>query len=197
MATNRCPILKRCKTFGISPAVVGISKETKRNRKQRGRKQSEYSQQLNEKQKVKFIYNVLEKQFRRYYDKAERAEGITGENLLTLLELRLDNVVYRLGLANTRREARQLVNHGHFLVNGKKVDIPSYSVKVGDTIAVNEKSTKSPKFKMLQEQRGNALLPQWLSRAKDAFEGKVAAKPQRSDIDFEVEEHLIVEYYSK
>ncbi len=197
MATNRCPIVKRCKTLGISPAVVGVHKETRRNPKQSRRKQSEYSLQLNEKQKVKFVYNVLEKQFRKYYAKAEKADGITGEVLLELLELRLDNTVYRLGFASTRREARQLVNHGHFTVNGSKVDIPSYAVKAGDVIAVCEKSTQSAKFKMLQETKGDTLLPSWLSRAKGAFEGKVVARPQRTDIDFEVEEHLIVELYSK
>ena len=197
MATNRCPIVKRCKTLGISPAVMGVHKETKRNQKPNRRKQSEYSLQLTEKQKVKFVYGVLEKQFRKYYAKAERADGITGEVLLELLELRLDNVIYRLGFANTRREARQLANHGHFMVNGHKVDIPSYSVKVNDIITVREKSLVIPKFKSLMEQRGDSITPAWLSREKNTFVGKVIAKPQRSDIDFEVVEHLIVELYSK
>lgn len=197
MATNRDPIVKRCKTLGISPAVLGVHKDTKRNPKNTRRKQSEYSLQLNEKQKVKFIYGVLEKQFRKYYDKATKAPGITGEVLLELLEQRLDNVVYRLGFANTRREARQLVNHGHFAVNGHKVDIPSFSVKVGDAITVTEKSAGTVKFKSLLEQRGDAITPAWLSREKNTFVGKIIAKPQRSDIDYEVEEHLIVELYSK
>ena len=198
MATNRCPIVKRCKTLGISPAVMGVrKKESTRNQKPNRRKQSEYSLQLTEKQKVKFVYGVLEKQFRKYYAKAEKADGITGEVLLEMLELRLDNVIYRLGFANTRREARQLVNHGHFMVNGHKVDIASYSVKVNDTLTVREKSVQIPKFKTLMEEKGDAITPAWLSREKNTFVGKVVARPQRSDIDFEVVEHLIVELYSK
>ena len=175
MAKNTQPILKRCKTLGISPAVMGISKETKRQPKQSRRKQSEYAMQLNEKQKVKFIYGVLETPFRNYYKKAEKTEGKTGEILLQLLERRLDNVVFRLGFAKTRREARQLTNHGHFTVNGKKVNIPSYLV----------------------EELGATATPKWLEKEKDSFEGKVVAMPQRDDIDFEVAEHLIVELYSK
>ena len=197
MAKNTQPILKRCKTLGISPAVMGISKETKRQPKQSRRKQSEYAMQLNEKQKVKFIYGVLETPFRNYYEKAEKADGKTGEILLQLLERRLDNVVYRLGFAKTRREARQLTNHGHFTVNGKKVNIPSYLVKPGDVIAVCEKSRSSAKFKALVEELGATATPKWLEKEKDSFEGKVAAMPQRDDIDFEVAEHLIVELYSK
>ena len=197
MAKNTHPILKRCKTLGISPAVMGISKETKRQPKQSRRKQSEYAMQLNEKQKVKFIYGVLETPFRNYYEKAEKADGKTGEILLQLLERRLDNVVFRLGFAKTRREARQLTNHGHFTVNGKKVNIPSYLVKPGDVIAVCEKSRSSAKFKALVEELGATATPKWLEKEKDSFEGKVAAMPQRDDIDFEVAEHLIVELYSK
>ena len=197
MAKNTQPILKRCKTLGISPAVMGISKETKRQPKQSRRKQSEYAMQLNEKQKVKFIYGVLETPFRNYYKKAEKTEGKTGEILLQLLERRLDNVVFRLGFAKTRREARQLTNHGHFTVNGKKVNIPSYLVKPGDVIAVCEKSRSSAKFKALVEELGATATPKWLEKEKDSFEGKVAAMPQRDDIDFEVAEHLIVELYSK
>ena len=197
MAKNTQPILKRCKTLGISPAVMGISKETKRQPKQSRRKQSEYAMQLNEKQKVKFIYGVLETPFRNYYEKAEKADGKTGEILLQLLERRLDNVVFRLGFAKTRREARQLTNHGHFTVNGKKVNIPSYLVKPGDVIAVCEKSRSSEKFKALVEELGATATPKWLEKEKDSFEGKVAAMPQRDDIDFEVAEHLIVELYSK
>ena len=197
MAKNTQPILKRCKTLGISPAVMGISKETKRQPKQSRRKQSEYAMQLNEKQKVKFIYGVLETPFRNYYEKAEKVDGKTGEILLQLLERRLDNVVFRLGFAKTRREARQLTNHGHFTVNGKKVNIPSYLVKPGDVIAVCEKSRSSAKFKALVEELGATATPKWLEKEKDSFEGKVAAMPQRDDIDFEVAEHLIVELYSK
>lgn len=197
MAKNTQPILKRCKTLGISPAVLGVSKETKRNPKQSRRKQSEYALQLNEKQKVKFIYGVLETPFRRYYEKAEKMEGKTGEMLLQQLERRLDNVVFRLGFAKTRREARQLTSHGHFTVNGQKVNIPSYLIKPGDVVAVCEKSRSSTKFKALIEELGSASTPKWLEREKDSFEGKVVALPQRDDIDYEVAEHLIVELYSK
>ena len=197
MAKNTQPILKRCKTLGISPAVLGVNKETNRHPKQSRRKQSEYAMQLTEKQKVKFIYGVLEKQFRTYYKKAEKMEGKAGENLLILLETRLDNVVYRLGFAKTRREARQLTSHGHFTVNGQKVDIASYRVKPGDVIAVREKSRSSAKFKALVEELGATATPKWLEKEKDSFEGKVIAMPQRDDIDYEVAEHLIVELYSK
>lgn len=197
MAKNTQPILKRCKALGISPAVMGINKETKRQPKQSRRKQSEYAMQLNEKQKVKFVYGVLETPFRNYYEKAEKTEGKTGEVLLQLLERRLDNVVFRLGFAKTRREARQLTNHGHFTVNGKKVNIPSYLVKPGDVIGVCEKSRSSAKFKALVEELGATACPKWLEKEKDSFEGKVVAMPQRDDIDFEVAEHLIVELYSK
>ncbi len=197
MATNKQPVLKRCKTLGISPAVMGVYKETRRNPKQSRKKQSEYGLQLNEKQKVKFIYGVLEKQFYKYYEKAAKANGITGELLLSYLERRFDNVVFRLGFAKTRREARQLVGHGHFTINGVKVDIPSYLVKPGEVIAVSEKSRKSEKFKMLMEQKHAHTTPKWIEKEKEAFEGKIVAIPQRDDIDFEVEEHLIVELYSK
>lgn len=197
MAKNTQPVLKRCKTLGISPAVMGYAKNTNRNPKQMRRKQSEYGLQLAEKQKVKFIYGVLEKQFRKYYEKAEQKQGITGEILLQELERRLDNVVFRMGYANTRREARQLANHGHFTVNGKRVDIPSYQVKPGDVVAVCEKSRSSAKFKALIEQNGGKTCPKWIEKAKDSFEGKIIAMPMRDDIDFEVAEHLIVELYSK
>ncbi len=197
MAKNTQPILKRCKALGISPAVMGVNKETKRQPKQSRRKQSEYAMQLNEKQKVKFVYGVLETPFRNYYEKAEKTEGKTGEVLLQLLERRLDNVVFRLGFAKTRREARQLTNHGHFTVNGKKVNIPSYLVKPGDVIGVCEKSRSSAKFKALVEELGATACPKWLEKEKDSFEGKVVAMPQRDDIDFDVAEHLIVELYSK
>ena len=197
MAKNTQPVLKRCKTLGLSPAVLGYSKSTKRQPKQSRRKQSEYGMQLNEKQKVKFIYGVLEKQFHAYYEKAERKQGITGEILLQELERRLDNVVFRMGFGNTRREARQLVNHGHFTVNGKRVNIPSFQVKPGDVVAVCEKSRTTTKFKSLLEENGKKACPKWIEKANDAFEGKVAAMPARDDIDYEVAEHLIVELYSK
>ena len=197
MAKNTQPVLKRCKTLGLSPAVLGYSKSTKRQPKQTRRKQSEYGMQLNEKQKVKFIYGVLEKQFHAYYEKAERKQGITGEILLQELERRLDNVVFRMGFANTRREARQLVNHGHFTVNGKRVNIPSFQVKPGDVVAVCEKSRTTTKFKSLLEENGKKACPKWIDKAKDSFEGKIVAMPARDDIDYEVAEHLIVELYSK
>ena len=197
MAKNTQPVLKRCKTLGLSPAVLGYSKSTKRQPKQSRRKQSEYGMQLNEKQKVKFIYGVLEKQFHAYYEKAERKQGITGEILLQELERRLDNVVFRMGFANTRREARQLVNHAHFTVNGKRVNIPSYQVKPGDVVAVSEKSRSTTKFKSLLEENGKKACPKWIEKANDSFEGKIVAMPARDDIDYDVAEHLIVQLYSK
>ena len=197
MAKNTQPVLKRCKTLGLSPAVLGYSKSTKRQPKQSRRKQSEYGMQLNEKQKVKFIYGVLEKQFHAYYEKAERKQGITGEIMLQELERRLDNVVFRMGFANTRREARQLVNHAHFTVNGKRVNIPSYQVKPGDVVAVSEKSRSTTKFKSLLEENGKKACPKWIEKANDSFEGKIVAMPARDDIDYDVAEHLIVELYSK
>lgn len=197
MAKNTQPVLKRCKTLGLSPAVLGYSKSTKRQPKQSRRKQSEYGMQLNEKQKVKFIYGVLEKQFHAYYEKAERKQGITGEILLQELERRLDNVVFRMGFANTRREARQLVNHAHFTVNGKRVNIPSYQVKPGDVVAVSEKSRSTTKFKSLLEENGKKACPKWIEKANDSFEDKIVAMPARDDIDYDVAEHLIVELYSK
>ena len=197
MAKNTQPVLKRCKTLGLSPAVLGYSKSTKRQPKQSRRKQSEYGMQLNEKQKVKFIYGVLEKQFHAYYEKAERKQGITGEILLQELERRLDNVVSRMGFANPRREARQLVNHAHFTVNGKRVNIPSYQVKPGDVVAVSEKSRSTTKFKSLLEENGKKACPKWIEKANDSFEGKIVAMPARDNIDYDVAEHLIVELYSK
>ena len=199
MAKNMQPYLKRCRTLGISPAVMGVNKESNRNPgPQRRPKKSEYALQLTEKQKVKFVYGVLEKQFRAYYEKAARMKGNTGDELMTLLERRLDNVVFRLGLAATRREARQLVNHGHFTVNGKKVDIPSYQVKAGDVVEVAEGSRSSEVFKRLVGQDAPIfLLPAWLEREKNALKGTVTRLPAREDIDIPVEEHLIVELYSK
>ena len=198
MAKNTQPVLKRCRTLGVSPAVMGYNKSSNKNPGgQRRTKKSEYGLQLQEKQKVQFVYGILEKQFRMYYDKAERAGGNTGENLLILIERRLDNVVYRLGYASTRREARQLVNHGHFTVNGKRVNIPSYLVKVGDVIAVSEKSQSCTRFKTMKEADAFVAAPKWLDRDKNNLQGTVAAMPARDDIDFEIEEHLIVELYSK
>ena len=200
MAKNMQPIAKRCKALGISPAAMGYDKKTT-NRKPKAnvrRKQSEYATQLKEKQKVKFVYGILEKQFHSYYEKAIRMPGETGENLLILVERRLDNVVYRLGFAMTRREARQLVNHGHFTVNGRKVNIPSYLVKVGDVIEVKESSRQSVKFKrFVGEDAIIVNVPQWLSKEKNSLSGTVTKLPAREDIDLPIEEHLIVELYSK
>lgn len=200
MARNMQPIAKRCKALNLSPAAMGYAKKnTNRNPKgQMRKKQSEYALQLTEKQKVKFVYGIMEKQFHMYYEKASRMPGKTGENLLTLIERRLDNVVYRLGFATTRRDARQLVTHGHFTVNGKKVDIPSYLVKVGDVIEVKASSRSSVKFsKLTGEDAPLVTVPQWLEREKNALKGTVVQMPVREDIDLPVEEHLIVELYSK
>ena len=197
MARNIQPVLKRCRTLGIEPGVLGIDKSSNKNPRQSRKKQSEYGIQLNEKQKVKFIYGILEKQFRHYYELAAKKNGVTGEMLLQLLESRLDNVVYRLGLANTRREARQLVNHGHITVNGSKVDIPSYLVKPGDVIAVREKSKNSVRIKEIVETNAKRVIPAWLDMNRDTLTGKVLRLSEREDIDYDVEEHLIVELYSK
>ena len=200
MAKNMQPIAKRCRALGISPSVMGYAKkESNRNPGgQMRRKKSEYALQLIEKQKDKFVYGVMEKQFHGYFEMATRQEGQPGENLLGILESRLDNVVYRLGFAMTRREARQLVNHGHFTVNGRRVNIPSYLVKAGDVVEVCEKSRASEKFKRLTgEDAPVVLLPQWLEREKNSLKGTVVRMPVREDIDFPIEEHLIVELYSK
>ena len=200
MAKNMQPIAKRCRALGISPAAMGYAKkESNRNPGgQMRKKKSEYAIQLTEKQKVKFVYGIMEKQFRMYYEKAARMPGKTGENLLTFVERRLDNVVYRLGFAMTRREARQLVSHAHFTVNGRKVDIPSYQVKAGDVIEVAESSRSSEIFKRLLGQDAPVfLIPAWMEREKNALKGTVTRLPAREDIDVPVEEHLIVELYSK
>ena len=200
MAKNMQPIAKRCKTLGISPAVMGYAKkDTKRNPGgQMRKKRSEYATQMNEKQKVKFIYGILEKQFHSYYEAAVAAPGKTGDNLLITVERRLDNVVYRMGFAMTRREARQLVSHAHFTVNGKKVNIPSYLVKAGDVIEVAESSRSSVVFKrLIGENAVMFLLPAWLEREKNTLKGTVTRMPTREDIDLPIEEHLIVELYSK
>ena len=195
MAKYNGPILKRARTLGVAPQVVGIDKKSNRNPKQRSGKLSEYGLQLQEKQKAKFIYGVLEKQFRKVYKDAEKLHGITGENLLQLLELRLDNVIYRMGFAKTRNEAKQLISHGHFLVNGKKVDIPSYRVSQGDVISVKEKSRNNGVFKYTEDKVWNQA--KWVSVDVEKLEGKVDSLPQREDIDFEINEQLIVELYSK
>ena len=201
MAKNNQPIAKRCKALGISPAVMGYAKKnTTRNSNTNNfrKKKSEYACQLQEKQKVKFIYGVLEKQFANYFDEAARRPGQTGENLLQMLECRLDNVVFRLGFAATRRDARQLVSHAHFTVNGKKVNIPSYLVKAGDVIEVRESSRSSVKFsKLTGPEAPIVALPSWLDREQGSLKGIVTKLPERSDVDFEVQEHLIVELYSK
>jgi small subunit ribosomal protein S4 len=200
MAKNTQPIAKRCKALGLSPAVLGYSKKTteRGSANQQRKKKSEYASQLNEKQKVKFVYGMLEKQFRSYYERAERMPGKAGENLLVLCERRLDNVVFRAGFALTRHEARQLVNHGHFTVNGKKCNIPSYQVKPGDVIAVRDSSRSSVKFKrFLGEDAITVTAPQWIERDKNDLKATVTKLPVREDVDFPVEEHLIVELYSK
>ena len=198
MAVSREPILKRCKALGISPMDMGVGKETKRDPNANSRKKvSEYGLQLREKQKLKFIYGVLEKQFHHLFEIASKMEGQAGENLITCLEERLDNVVYRMGLSMTRREARQLVVHGHFNVNGSRVDIPSYRVKVGDEISLRENSKKSVKFKEIVEATNGRVIPMWLDMDKEKLSAKVLRVPTKEDLDYEVEEHLIVELYSK
>ena len=198
MAKNMQPVLKRCRTLGVSPAAMGYNKSSNKNPGgQRRAKKSEYATQLTEKQKVKFVYGIQEKQFRNYYEKADRMEGNTGEELLTFCERRLDNVVYRLGFANTRRQARQLVNHGHFTVNGNRVNIPSYLVKTGDVVAVCEKSVSNNFFKKLKDDDAFVAAPKWLDRDKNTLTGKVVAMPTKADIDFDISVNLIVELYSK
>ena len=198
MAKNMQPVLKRCRTLGVSPAAMGYNKTSNKNPGgQRRTKKSEYATQLTEKQKVKFVYGIQEKQFRNYYEKAAKHEGNTGANLLSLVERRLDNVVYRLGFANSRRQARQLVNHGHFTVNGTRVNIPSYLIKAGDVVAVCEKSVSNAFFKNLKEADAFVAAPKWLDRDKNTLQGKVIAMPTQADIDFDIAVHLIVELYSK
>ena len=199
MATSKQPIAKKCRSFEVSPATMGYgNKKSTRNpgNANRRRKVSEYGIQLKEKQKVKFIYGVLEKQFHKYYLKASHMKGITGDNMLQLLELRLDNVVYRLGLGKPRRMARQVVTHGHILVNGRKVDIPSYTVKAGDVITIRQQSAQLEMFKVLREGT-SVVTPKWLTFDAPTLTGKVEALPQRDDIDFELQENLIVEFYSR
>ena len=199
MAKNSEPIAKRCKALGISPAVMGYTnKDTFRNSYTKNRrKKSEYAMQLQEKQKVKFIYGILEKQFHSYYEKAAKAPGQTGAVLLTMVETRLDNVAFRTGFCKTRREARQAVSHGHFTVNGKKVNIPSYLVKAGDVIAVVDKSKENGRFKLVKEEGVYGNAPKWLEVDAEKLTAKVVALPAREDIDFDFNEQLIVELYSK
>ena len=197
MAIDRTPVLKRCRSLGLTPAFLGISKESHRQAKRANRKKSEYGIQLTEKQKAKFIYGLLEKQFRGYYDRAKKMEAITGENLLILLERRIDNVVFRLGLANTRRQARQIVRHGHIAVNGKRLDIPSALVKAGDVISVMEGSRSKEYFKGMAETLAGKTVPAWLIQDAENLGGKVDRYPTREEIDVPIEEHLIVELYSK
>ena len=197
MAVNRVPVLKRCRALGLEPAVLGYDKKSNRQNQRVGKKVSEYGTQLREKQKAKFIYGVLEKPFRNYYEKADRMKGMTGENLMVMLESRLDNVVFRLGLARTRREARQVVGHKHVMVNGKKVNIPSYLVKAGDVIELTEKAKSLTRYKEIAEVTGGRLVPEWLDGDLENFKGTVKNLPTREMIDVPVDEMLIVELYSK
>lgn len=198
MAVNRVPVLKRCKALGVSPMVLGYSKESRRKRETNRRKKvSEYGLQKNEKQKLKFIYGVLEKQFRHYYEIAIKEEGVAGENLLKILESRLDNIVFRAGYAITRRESRQLVTHGHFLVNGIRVDIPSYRVKVGDVITLRDNSKKSKKFEMIAEATHGRTSPTWMDVNKETGTIDIKSVFARENLDYEIQEHLIIELYSK
>ena len=197
MAKSTGPILKRCRSLGIDPTFLGYSKKSKKNPKMNRRKVSEYGLQLKEKQKTKFIYGVLEKQFRKYFEMASNKKGITGTNLLQILESRLDNVVFRLGFANTRAQARQFVNHGQFEVNGKRVNIPSYLVKVGDVITIKENKQDNATIKANIEENNGRVVPKWLEMDAKKLSGKVVKLASREDIDIPIEEHLIVELYSK
>ena len=197
MAVNRVPVLKRCRSLGLDPIYLGIDKKSNRELKRANRKVSEYGLQLREKQKAKFIYGVLEKPFRNYYKKADRMQGQTGENLMTILESRLDNVVFRMGLARTRKEARQIVDHKHVLVNGKQVNIPSYLIKAGDVIEIKEKCKGSQRYKDILEVTGGRLVPEWIEADQEALKGTIKEYPTREMIDVPVNEVLIVELYSK
>ncbi|MCI8893614.1 MAG: 30S ribosomal protein S4 [Lachnospiraceae bacterium] len=197
MAVNRIPVLKRCRSLGLDPIYLGIDKKSNRQLKRSNRKVSEYGLQLREKQKAKFIYGVLEKPFHNYYEKADRMKGMTGENLMRILESRLDNVVFRLGLARTRKEARQIVDHKHVLVNGRQVNIPSYLVKAGDVIEIKEKCKGSQRYKDIVEVTGGRLVPEWLEADMENLRGTVKELPSRDAIDVPVNEMLIVELYSK
>ncbi len=197
MAVNRVPVLKRCRSLGMDPIYLGIDKKSNRQSKRANKKISEYGLQLREKQKAKFIYGVLEKPFHNYYEKADRMKGMTGTNLMTILESRLDNVVFRLGLARTRKETRQIVDHKHVLVNGKCVNIPSYLVKAGDTIEIKENAKSSQRYKDILEVTAGRLVPEWLDVDQENLKGEVKELPTREMIDVPVDEMLIVELYSK
>ena len=197
MAVNRVPVLKRCRSLGMDPVYLGIDKKSNRQLKRSNRKMSEYGLQLREKQKAKFIYGVLEKPFRNYFEKAQRMNGMTGDNLMILLESRLDNVVFRMGFARTRREARQIVDHKHVLVNGKQVNIPSYLIKAGDTVEIKEAKKSSPRYKEIVEVTGGRMVPDWLEVDQENLKRTVKELPAREAIDVPVDEMLIVELYSK
>ena len=197
MAVNKVPVLKRCRSLGLEPAYLGYDKKSNRTSARAGKKMSEYGLQLREKQKAKFIYGVLEKPFRNYYEKADRMKGMTGENLMTLLESTLDSIIFRMGFARTRREARQIVGHKHVLVNGKCINVPSYLVKAGDVIEIREKSKSLQRYKDIVEVTGGRLIPEWLDVDIEALKGTVKALPTREQIDVPVDEMLIVELYSK
>ena len=197
MAVDKTPVLKRCRSLDLDPTFLGYDKKSKRTLTRRSRKMSEYGLQLREKQKAKFIYGVLEKPFRNYYEKADKMKGMTGENLMTMLESRLDNVVFRMGFARTRREARQVVGHKHIFVNGKCINLPSYRVKAGDVVEVKESSKSIQRFKDIMEVTAGRLTPEWIDVDKEALKGTVSALPRRERIDVPVDEMLIVELYSK
>lgn len=197
MAVNRVPVLKRCRSLGMDPIYLGVNKKSKRQLKRTNRKMSEYGLQLREKQKAKFIYGVLEKPFRNYFEKAKQQEGMTGENLMVILESRLDNVMFRMGFARTRKEARQIVGHKHVLVNGKPVKIPSYLVKAGDVVEIKEKHKGSQRYKDILEVTGGNMIPGWLEVDAENLKGEVKELPKRDAIDVPVDEMLIVELYSK
>ena len=197
MAVNRVPVLKRCRSLGLDPVYLGIDKKSNRQLKRANRKMSEYGLQLREKQKAKFIYGVLEKPFRNYFEKASQMKGMTGDNLMVLLESRLDNVIFRLGFARTRKEARQIVDHKHVLVNGKQVNIPSYLIKAGDVIEIKEGKKASVRYKDITEVTAGRLVPEWLEADAENLKGTVKNLPTREMIDVPVDEMLIVELYSK
>ena len=197
MAVNRVPVLKRCRSLGLDPIYLGIDKKSNRNLNRSSRKMSEYGLQLREKQKAKFIYGVLEKPFRNYFKKASKMPGQTGENLMILLERRLDNVVFRMGYARTRKEARQIVDHKHVLVNGKQVNIPSYLIKAGDVIEIKEGCKSSQRYKDIVEVTGGRTVPSWLEADQESLKGEIKELPKREEIDVPVDEMLIVELYSK
>ena len=197
MAVDRTPILKRCRSLGMEPMYLGVNKKSNRKLTRANRKVSEYGLQLREKQKAKFIYGVLEKPFRNYYEKADRMKGMTGENLMVMLESRLDSVVFRMGFARTRREARQIVDHKHVLVNGKVINIPSYLIKAGDVIEIKEKAKSMQRYKDIAEVTGGRLVPEWMDVDTENFKGTIKHLPTREMIDVPVDEMLIVELYSK